>query len=175
MPPNIFLNASQHTAFNHYETPKNLKASIFLLKWDHIPPKTLLIKNDNGERATQQPTTPTSIVRIFNPLSHFGRAMTLYNLNKTIQILYVTFSLPIQIKRQTTWQLFVYFVDKATKREIVSSYPKAKTRVHPRHDFRNSDGTPFWIQNDDTRPMNPISSTFTKNWLQHRNFHTIAL
>ena len=96
--------------------------------------------------------------------------MTLYNLNKTIQILYVTFSLPIQIKRQTTWQLFVYFVDKATKREIVSSYPKAKTRVHPRHDFRNSDGTPFWIQNDNTRPTNLISSIYTKNSLQNRTF-----
>ena len=81
-----------------------------------------------------------------------------------------TFSVLIQPKLQTTWQLIVYFVDKATKREIVSSYPKAKTRVHPRHDFRNSDGTPFWIQNDNTRPTNLISSIYTKNSLQNRTF-----
>ena len=122
--------------------------------------------------ATQQPTTLASIVRIVNPLSRFGKAIKLYNLNKTIQILYVTFSLPIQIKRQTTWQLFVYFVDKATKREIVSSYPKAKTRVYPRRDSKNSDGTPFWMQNDNTRPTNLISSTLTKNSLQNRNIRT---
>ena len=117
--------------------------------------------------ATKQPTTPASIVRIFNPLSHFGKAIKLYNLNKTIQILYVTFSLPIQIKRQTTWQLFVYFVDKATKMEIVNSDPKVKIRVHPRSDSKNSDGTPFWIQNDRAHPTNLLSSTCTKNSLQN--------
>ena len=84
-----------------------------------------------------------------------------------------TFSVLIQPKLQTTWQLFVYFVDKATKAtkwEIVSPYPKTKTRVHPHRNSRNSDGTPFWIQNDNTRPTNLISSIYTKNSLQNRTF-----
>jgi len=51
-----------------------------------------------------------------------------------------------------------------------SPYPKTKTRVHPPPHSRNSDGTPFWMQNDNTRPTNLISSTYTKNSLQNRTF-----
>ena len=51
--------------------------------------------------------------------------------------------------------------------EIVNSDPKVKIRVHPRSDSKNSDGTPFWIQNDRAHPTNLLSSTCTKNSLQN--------
>ena len=88
----------------------------------------------------------TYVLMPFRALLYCTNVAYTYKPNNKIIIIYNTFSVPIQIKRQTTWQLIVYFVDKATNMEIVSSYPKAKTRLFIPGDKRNHGNTHFRMQ-----------------------------
>ena len=81
-----------------------------------------------------------------------------------------TFSGPIKTK-PTMYLFSIWFLlPNLSKYHNWSNTSKTKTRVYPRHDSKNSDGTPFWMQNDNTRPTNLISSIYTKNSLQNRTF-----
>ena len=79
----------------------------------------------------------------------------------------------IQLKHKTPVAFFYisyFLLANLSKSHFWFTTPKIKTRVHPRHDSRNSDDTPLWIQNDSTHPTNLIWSTFMKNSLQNRDF-----
>ena len=79
----------------------------------------------------------------------------------------------IQLKHKTPVAFFYisyFLLANLLKSHIWFTTPKNKTRVHPRHDSKNSDDTPLWIQNDRAHPTHLIWSTFMKNSLQNRDF-----
>ena len=80
------------------------------------------------------------------------------------------------IKTKPTMYLFSiwFLLPNLSKYHNWSNTSKTKTRVYPRHDSKNSDGTPFWMQNDNTRPTNLISSIYEKLASKSYFYHTIA-